>query len=532
MARSGYWTLCLVWFALPSWAEDLCKSGQFYKIYNKASRLNLGIAAGSQEAGATAIQWRNDGASNQFVTCELTDNGYVVFYFEHSGQVLNVSGGSVSDGAPLIQWPRAFTTNEQWKITRQPDGYYEIAARHSDKVLGIAAGSTTQGASVVQWRRDGTDNQRWFLSPTPLANVEPSVQFQAMTKGFWQIKAAHSQKVLGVAAGRLDRGAPLVQWRSDGTANQLWRLIPTSPPSYCKNPETRYNHVQQISTHNAYDIDSIKPSLWNQAEAGVRSFEFDIHKGKTFPGIGNYPHSEWGVYHTTDWGHGGEHCSLLSLCLSQLREWHDSHPFHEVITVWLQIDDWETGGHKPVDLDNNRLARDLPGMIFRPQDILAKCPNTRTLTDAINRCGWPKLEELRGKFIVVLMGSNDNEEDYLDDVNQYQGDASVGNNGYHGNKLNFVGPDITDCGPLNESRWRNAIFFNINIDEAFAASCVRDRHKVSRIFGEFGSINDESDWQKAINNHTHHVATDHVTQRMFNPRLVDQCGDPMRPMVP
>ena len=44
-----------------------------------------------------------------------------------------------------------------------------------------------------------------------------------------------------------------------------------------------YNKVRQISSHNAYDQDpneyGYKPDLYHQAEAGVRSFEFDIHTG-------------------------------------------------------------------------------------------------------------------------------------------------------------------------------------------------------------------------------------------------------------
>lgn len=53
--------------------------------------------------------------------------------------------------------------------------------------------------------------------------------------------------------------------------------------------ECEYWEVRQLSSHNAYDHDDFKADLKDQADIGIRSFEFDIHN-ESLPwlGVGNY----------------------------------------------------------------------------------------------------------------------------------------------------------------------------------------------------------------------------------------------------
>lgn len=270
----------------------------------------------------------------------------------------------------------------------------------------------------------------------------------------------------------------------------------------------RYNEVRWLSTHNSYDYDGHKPNLWNQLQAGVRSFEIDIHNGGFW---GSAPAGEWDVYHIG--GGSGDWCGHLSQCLSHLRSWHDSHPNHDVITVWLDLkDDWDHGtGHTPAWLDW-RIDQHLGGLIYSPVRLKQRCGWPFWLQESVENCGWPQLGDLRGKFIVVLMGDNHEESNYLWDVNYYDPlDGSlIKGNGYWGNKNCFVGPDIYGSGQTWDHG--DAVFFNIDReDNYYGAESVRTTGFVSRMW----KITNGSEWDAALTAQAHHIATDDYL--MFNP---------------
>jgi hypothetical protein len=294
---------------------------------------------------------------------------------------------------------------------------------------------------------------------------------------------------------------------------------------------TRYNEVRQISSHNSYDIDGIKPGLKEQADQGVRSFELDMHKS-LWSGGGNYPHSDWGIYHTSVIQSAGDHCQTLKGCLIQLKDWHDQHPDHEIITLWLQMgkkldgseDMWETGGHFPVDLDNRRLEKDLAGMLYTPVKLLQRCTQATNIQEAVKICGWPTLSELAGKFLVVLQGNNQAAQNYLHHVNSYHGDPNVGKEGYQGNKVSFVAFDITNGQETNQHP--DAVFFNLEKTNVSEAKKIYENKFVSRVW----EIKNQSEWNNARKNYVHHLCTDHVSVDLFVPRAVDANGEPFEVM--
>jgi hypothetical protein len=183
---------------------------------------------------------------------------------------------------------------------------------------------------------------------------------------------------------------------------------------------------------------------------------------------------------------------------------------------------WEAGsGHSPPDLDNNRLEKDLKGLIFSPNDLLQRCPVSPTLQASVRRCGWPTLDSLKGKFIIVLHGDDEQAARYLTDVNQYQGGPEVGNNEYRGNKVSFVAPDMTTREVISDAKWVNAVFFNVhNTDGLELSKLVYDKGMVSRIW----RIDNTFEWLQARANKAHHIATDHVSQERFVPPATHICG--------
>ena len=301
----------------------------------------------------------------------------------------------------------------------------------------------------------------------------------------------------------------------------------------------RYNEVRQIHSHNSYDARGflpggpfLKAGLLEQANSGVRSFEFDIHKEQDAGfGLIDYPHSDWGIYHYVGIGAGGNHVGMLSEALRKLKRWHNRHPNHSVIAVWLQVaglpgeDGWETGGHKPVDLDNNRLAPDMGNLLYTPLDLKRNSPDNLSLQTVIHRRGWPTLGDLRGKFIIVLHGDDKHLNGYLHDVKNYRG-GFKGNSAYRsGPKCCFVAPEINSAAAIRYKR--NCVFFNLKMRNSRVALSVYRANFVSRIY----NIDNEAQWKRAREHKVHHLATDHISIKQFGPPAIDSEGLPFEPIV-
>lgn len=301
----------------------------------------------------------------------------------------------------------------------------------------------------------------------------------------------------------------------------------------------RYNEVRQIHSHNSYDERGFIPGgprfkagLFEQANSGIRSFEFDIHKEQD-PGIGliDYRHSDWGIYHSVGIGSGGDHVGMLSEVLRKFKRWHNRHRNHAVITVWLQVagllgeDGWEAGGHKPVDLDNNRLAADMGNLLYTPLDLKRNSPDNLSLQSVIRRHGWPTLGDLRGKFIIVLHGEDRHLNGYLHDVNNYRGGLR-GNGSYRrGPKCCFVAPEIKSAAAIRNKR--NCVFFNLKMENHKVALSVYRANFVSRIY----NIDNEAQWKRAREHKVHHLGTDHISIQQFGPPAIDSEGLPLEPIV-
>jgi hypothetical protein len=101
-------------------------------------------------------------------------------------------------------------------------------------------------------------------------------------------------------------------------------------------------------------------------------------------------------------------------CLNQLAVFHHVLPHHDPVVVVIEfketntIDDRIFGDstHQPSDFDaalNNVLGDSL----YRPGDLLKRCPGQSTLRACVKANGWPSLNEARGKFIFAAMGNWD-----------------------------------------------------------------------------------------------------------------------------
>jgi hypothetical protein len=273
----------------------------------------------------------------------------------------------------------------------------------------------------------------------------------------------------------------------------------------------RYHQVRQKSIHNCFQrregvLDQIV--YWR-----TRSLEVDIRKDKRVSGkkVGagrkkpsrGYPKldGDWYVYHE-EWDADStvEHLSgFLRLCGGM----HRAMPGHEVITLFLDAKDsfHTTEGASQSWEKLDALLTGTLGVnnLFRPQDLMAwahritkqrKEREPASLRDAVGRCGWPTLRELRGKFIVALTGPSDRLETYAD-----QSAAS--------SRVAFLSAGL-GAGTKVPAR-SHIVFFNMNGDNVARALDV-PQGCISRAY----YVDDQRKWAAAVKHGCHHIATDMV----------------------
>jgi hypothetical protein len=171
----------------------------------------------------------------------------------------------------------------------------------------------------------------------------------------------------------------------------------------------RLNEVTGTATHNSYWV---KRSGFPEAYASgtqerlldqllfdqARGLEIDVHKDRRA--------GEWRVYHTER--EGNVLCSPFEQCLKQLRQFQYALPNHEPVIVVIELKNlfgrnWDKD-HKPSDFDRI-LESELGPYLYRPRDLLSGCRPGATLKACVKEKGWPRVDELRGKFLFAVLGN-------------------------------------------------------------------------------------------------------------------------------
>lgn len=223
--------------------------------------------------------------------------------------------------------------------------------------------------------------------------------------------------------------------------------------SGCSNNHvsTRFNQIQVIGSHNSYKK-AIQPellqlvsdqdsdifhlnyehlSITEQLDLGLRKLELDIYHdpdGSRYAdplgnnhlasaGIKPYPldHREkWAVpgfkvFHVQDIDFRS-HCVLLTDCLKSIIKWSDDHPNHIPIVITVNV--------KTDSLDNPESVRPLPftAEVYVQLDAIIRASTGigrlvspglitkpgQSLNESIKNNGWPFIEEVAGKLMLVL----------------------------------------------------------------------------------------------------------------------------------
>ena len=260
-----------------------------WNIRSKNSNLVMDVYGGGKDQGVNVIQWPYHGMENQQWKFEPLGNGYYKITSVLSGMSIDVYGGGTDLGNRVIQWPYHGGTNQQWKILENADGTVSLVSRLAVEsgtgfVLDVYGGGKDQGVNVIQWTPNNGDNQKWYLDavpeytlsyesnggtaitsgkvginrlltepipPTktgvvfggwykdaaltqkwnftkdrmPSSNLTLYAKWEADHSGTWNIRSKNSALLMDVYGVGTEQGVNVIQWPSNGGANQKWNFI-------------------------------------------------------------------------------------------------------------------------------------------------------------------------------------------------------------------------------------------------------------------------------------------------------------------
>ncbi|MBL9100775.1 MAG: hypothetical protein JNL82_07450 [Myxococcales bacterium] len=246
----------------------------------------------------------------------------------------------------------------------------------------------------------------------------------------------------------------------------------------------RYDEVRQKSAHNTFQRD--EPLVDTVLVHRVRSLELDIHVGKT---LADEVAGDWFVYHV-DVVDDDTSCRLLSQCFAQIAAVAEVAPEHEVITIFVDLKDGLAGGHGWAELDA-RILEAFGPRALTPGEMIKNCAGATTLQAAVTSpgCGWPQLEEIRGRVMVVFTGGADTLADYAG------ADAGM--------RAGFVAPAL----PADQlAAHPEAVFVNLEAGDTAVATAVAAAGLVSRVW----VLDDAEAFAAAASAGAHHLATNKI----------------------
>lgn len=176
----------------------------------------------------------------------------------------------------------------------------------------------------------------------------------------------------------------------------MWRytlLISLLLTGLCFAQDIPYNKAQFKASHNSY---AKKISIWEQITTHkFNAIELDLHTKKFLKGA---PAGDWYVYHHLF--DRGSSVRLLSDALDILVKYQNEFPDHDVLTVFMDMSRFNK--KHSVAMLNKLLEEKLGKAIYKPSVLIKNCKEAKYLAESVEKCGWPTLNQLKGKIIFVL----------------------------------------------------------------------------------------------------------------------------------
>ncbi|WP_336704624.1 phosphatidylinositol-specific phospholipase C1-like protein [Chryseobacterium indologenes] len=225
--------------------------------------------------------------------------------------------------------------------------------------------------------------------------------------------------------------------------------------------ELKINEIQVIGSHNSYKK-AILPEVYHylsqkdtlkvlpriqyehipipqQLDLGLRNLEIDVYAdsqggkyahpkildlvktSEPFNPEGKMKKPGYKMIHVTDIDYQTWYYTLED-CLKDLKKWSDQHPDHDPVFITLEPKDGKANqfGTEPEhytsklfdDLDHELKKYLGKDKIITPDDIRG---SYTTLNEAALNKNWPKVKEVKGKFLFVLDNNGENRDLYAKD---------------------------------------------------------------------------------------------------------------------
>ncbi len=163
-----------------------------------------------------------------------------------------------------------------------------------------------------------------------------------------------------------------------------------------------YDNACFKAIHNSYAHGRWHATLARLADVDAeapRGVEIDVVQCKRSP-------YDWCVKH------GGEYdgkSPKLGRYLGELRQWSEDHPGHDPILVTLDLKSSRGDGILLAEELDGAIERELPAeRLYRPDDLRSR--GAGSLWDVARKVGWPTVDEMRGRFVLVISGGDESKK--------------------------------------------------------------------------------------------------------------------------
>lgn len=139
-----------------------------------------------------------------------TNGGYYLIQHVGSGKYWDITDESTANGACLQIWSRYKQHQNQVFYLQKVGNYWKIVAHNSGKVIEVRNSSKSNNAQVAQWDYADISCQLWTI----IQNKDGTVSF----------KNKNSGKYIDVSGNGTANGTKMIQYQSNGTTAQKFRL--------------------------------------------------------------------------------------------------------------------------------------------------------------------------------------------------------------------------------------------------------------------------------------------------------------------
>lgn len=193
--------------------EDILPAGYFTlsPACNSTGKV-LDIAGGSSSSGANVQLYSSNGTLAQLFSFEYHD-GYYVIRNVKSQKALDVDGGKLVPGTNVQQWEcDSANANQLFSVVDNGDGTLSFINKATGLFLDIVGASDSVQANLDAYLPNGSAAQKFTLHQVT----------EFLSEGAFSFESATASKVLDVAGGSVEDGAPVQLYTSSDTLAQKW----------------------------------------------------------------------------------------------------------------------------------------------------------------------------------------------------------------------------------------------------------------------------------------------------------------------